>query len=264
MDRDDLELFERSVRAAVGAADVDAALAELGWTDAYEDDPQVAVATLFRVQGEACARSRALETVVGSPVLPPLGSWAWPADGVGVAFGDVPAGGIDPDLGLVPVTGASVGPEPSGWEGTVRLARLALAHELVGASRRMLELAREHALGRVQFDQPIARFQAVRHKLAETLIAVETADAVLEAAWIDGSPATAAMAKSLAGRGARTAAKHCQQVCAGIGFTTEHDLHRYIRRVYVLDELFGDARTLTKDLGEELLRTRRLPDLLPL
>ena len=52
--------------------------------------------------------------------------------------------------------------------------------------------------------------------------------------------------------------------CAGIGFTTEHDLHRYIRRVYALDELFGAARTLTKDLGDELLRARRLPDLLPL
>ena len=70
MDRDDLELFERSVRAAVEADDVDAALEELGWGDAYEDDPHVAIATLFRLQGEACARSRALEAVAGSPVLP--------------------------------------------------------------------------------------------------------------------------------------------------------------------------------------------------
>ena len=54
--------------------------------------------------------------------------------------------------------------------------------------------------------------------------------------------ATAAMAKAIAGRSARTAARHCQQVLAGIGFTTEHALHRYVRRVLVLDELFGSAR----------------------
>src|SRR3546814_13806433 len=106
----------------------------------------------------------------------------------------------------------------------------------------MLELAREHALERVQFGQPISRFQAIRHKLADTLVAIETADGVLAASWLDRSPVTAAMAKSLAGRGARLTAKHCQQVLAGIGFTTEHDLTRSVRRVLVLDALFGSAR----------------------
>src|SRR3546814_5040827 len=75
----------------------------------------------------------------------------------------------------------------------------------------MLELAREHALERVQFGQPISRFQAIRHKLADTLVAIETADGVLAASWLDRSPVTAAMAKSLAGRGARLTAKHCQR-----------------------------------------------------
>jgi alkylation response protein AidB-like acyl-CoA dehydrogenase len=53
-------------------------------------------------------------------------------------------------------------------------------------------------------------------------------------------------------------------VLAGIGFTTEHPFHRYLRRVLVLDALLGDARTLTKKLGEELLNARRLPPPLPL
>ena len=175
--------------------------------------------------------------------------------------------GLDPWLGLVEiggeVAGAQAEPVP-GWDGAVALAQLALAHELVGASRTMLELARTHALERVQFGQPIAAFQAVRHRLADALVAIETADAVLAAAWDDGSPVTAAMAKALAGRGARTVARHCQQVLAGIGFTTEHPLHRFVRRVLVLDELFGAARTLTGRLGEDLLRERRLPPLLPL
>ena len=252
MDQEDLELFERSLRAAVAAEDVDAALAELGWHEALDDDPRVAIAVLFRLQGEACARSHALEAVAGTDVFP--------AAGAGVRLGDVPGGGIDPDLGLVPIDGAA----PDLDDTHLRLARLAVAHELIGLSRRMLELAREHALGRIQFDQPIAQFQAVRHKLAETLIAIEMAEAVVDAAWIDGTAATSSMAKALAGRAARTAAKHCQQVCAGIGFTTEHDLHRYIRRALVLDELFGPSRGLTKQLGEEILSSRRLPALLPL
>jgi alkylation response protein AidB-like acyl-CoA dehydrogenase len=116
----------------------------------------------------------------------------------------------------------------------------------------MLGLACEHATGRVQFGQPIAAFQAVRHRLADTLVAIETAEAGLDGAWLDGSARSAAAAKALAGRAARTAAQHCQQVCAGIGFTTEHPLHRSIRRVLVLDQLFGSARALTRALGDEI------------
>ena len=175
-------------------------------------------------------------------------------------------GGMDPALGLVEVTGeatrTAVG--PADWTFAVARAQLAVGHELVGASRTMLELARQHALDRIQFGQPIAKFQAVRHRLAETLVAIELADALLVAAWDDGLPQSAAMAKAAAGRSARTTARHCQQVLAGIGFTTEHDLHRYVRRVFVLDQLFGSSSHLTTDLGRELLDTRALPPLLPL
>ena len=72
------------------------------------------------------------------------------------------------------------------------------------------------------------------------------------------------IAKSVAGRGARTVARHCQQVLAGVGFTDEHEFHRYFRRVLAVDGLLGDARTLTRELGEELLRTRRVPAVPPL
>jgi Acyl-CoA dehydrogenase, C-terminal domain len=177
-----------------------------------------------------------------------------------------PVRGVDPWLGLVEVHGEvdAVGAEPVAWADAVALAQLAVGHELVGASRRALALARDHALERIQFGQPIARFQAVRHRLAETLVAIETASAVLDAAWLDRSPVTAAMAKATAGRSARTVARHCQQVLAGIGFTTEHDLHRYVRRILLLDQLFGSHAILTEQLGEELLTTRTLPRLLPL
>ena len=175
--------------------------------------------------------------------------------------------GVDPDFGLVLVSGAvadAAEEEPADWSEAVDLARLAIGHELVGASRTMLELARTHALERMQFGQPIAGFQAVRHRLAETLVAIEAAVAMLDAAWLDGTGETAAMAKAVAGRSARTVVRHCQQVLAGIGFTTEHPFHRYHRRVLVLDELFGNARVLTTALGATVLASGQPPSLLPL
>ena len=72
------------------------------------------------------------------------------------------------------------------------------------------------------------------------------------------------MAKAVAGRQARTAARHGQQVLAGIGFTVEHPFHRYVRRALVLDALLGTAASLTTDLGHQLIGSRRLPPLLPL
>jgi alkylation response protein AidB-like acyl-CoA dehydrogenase len=53
-------------------------------------------------------------------------------------------------------------------------------------------------------------------------------------------------------------------VLAGIGFTTEHALHRYVRRILVLEQLLGATRSITRELGEDILEHRRLPALLPL
>jgi hypothetical protein len=185
----------------------------------------------------------------------------------GAALAATPLQGVDPDLGLVAVGGAlpaHADARPADWQAALDLGRLALAHELVGASRAMLDLARTHALARVQFDRPIAAFQAVRHRLAEALVAIEAAAATLDAAWLDRSPVTAAIAKAVAGRSARAVARHSQQVLAGIGFTTEHPFHRYFRRVLVLDGLLGGARALTAALGAEVLAARRLPPPVPL
>jgi alkylation response protein AidB-like acyl-CoA dehydrogenase len=179
-----------------------------------------------------------------------------------------PIGGIDPALGLVRVFGVDIlvsDAAAADWPRLVATAQVALAYELLGAGRAMLALAREHALTRVQFGQPIAGFQAVRHRLADSLVALEAAEALVASATDpDLSTVLAAMGKSVAGRAARTVARHAQQVLAGIGFTAEHRFHLYLRRVLALDGLFGDARTLTRALGEELLCTRRLPEARPL
>jgi hypothetical protein len=177
--------------------------------------------------------------------------------------------GIDPELGLVEVSGEapiieSADSAPPAWIDAIALGQLALAYQLLGAARSMLELARTHALERIQFDRPIGSFQAVRHRLAETLVAIEGADAAVSAAWDPRSPQAAAIGKALAGRAALVAARHCQQVLAGIGFTAEHPFQRYVRRVLVLEQLLGSSRFLTTQFGAELLRSRQLPALLPL
>lgn len=175
--------------------------------------------------------------------------------------------GLDPRLGLAAVEGRIPGAQQLGtvdWPAAVALGQLAVGYELVGASRRMLQLAAEHALERVQFGRPVAKFQAIRHRLAETLVAIEAADAVLGDAWLDPTPQAAGMGKAIAGRAARVAARHCQQVLAGMGFTTEHPFHRYVKRVFVLEQLLGSTRRLTRELGREILEQRQLPPLLPL
>jgi alkylation response protein AidB-like acyl-CoA dehydrogenase len=179
------------------------------------------------------------------------------------------AGGLDPGLGLVEVTGSLERDSLAGaslvdWSASVAAGQLALGHELVGASRAMLELARVHALERMQFGRPIASFQAVRHRLAESLVAIEAASALLAAAWDEPDPVIAAMAKAVAGRSARTVARHSQQVLAGIGFTTEHTFHHYFRRIVVLDQLLGANSELTRRLGGDALVTGSLPATFPL
>jgi len=172
--------------------------------------------------------------------------------------------GIDPDAGLraVRVQGsAAVATRlaPAAWQSAVALGRRAVAHQIAGASRAMLALARSHALERVQFGRPIARFQAVRHRLADALVAVEALEASLGAAREEANPDTAALAKAVAGRTARTVAAHCQQVLAGIGFTTEHPFHRFLKRSIALEGLFGSADEIVLDVGRQLLAARRVP-----
>jgi hypothetical protein len=177
--------------------------------------------------------------------------------------------GVDPDGGLhgVRVRAGAEGAaplDPSTWSSAVALAQRAVAHQIAGACRTMLDLARSHALEREQFGRPIARFQAVRHRLAETLVAVEGLEAALGAAREDPGPETAALAKAVAGRTQRTVGRHTQQVLAGIGFTTEHAFHRTLKRSMTLEGIFGSADAICLDLGRRLLAERRVATLIEL
>ncbi len=180
---------------------------------------------------------------------------------------EVGTAGLDPGGANRRVRGAAVAAteEAGDWSAAVVLARVALAQQLVAASRVMLELARQHAIDRIQFGKPIASFQAVRHKLSEALVAIEGAAAVADACiGEECDPLLAASAKSLAGKAARTTATHSQQVLAGIGFTTDHAFHLSLKRTLVLDTLFGSARTIPAEIGAALLAQGGAPRLIEL
>lgn len=125
------------------------------------------------------------------------------------------------------------------------LACAALAAEQVGAAGRCLELTVEYALERVQFGRPIGSFQAVKHRLADAYVQVESArSAALGAAFAaDEDPAAlpraAAVAKSVCSEAFSAVAGEMIQLHGGIGITWEHDAHRYFKRAHGSGELFG-------------------------
>jgi len=262
LDAGSLGLLEDAMRTCMANAsgpELDAALAELGWADMLSEVPDIAVPLVFRLLGETGAHASVLndvllETIGGLPGgTPPMpfagGHWVvWERE-------DTQAPD-NPTLGGLPLRRV-----PDGELMRIGEARRALGWWLVGSARAMLALARTHALDRVQFGRPIAGFQAIRHKLAETLVAIEGAEATLSLPDTDSPDLTAMLAKAAAGKAALTAAKHTQQVLAGIGFTAEHDLHHHIKRALVLDGLLGSSRELTRKAGAGLRARRSAPRL---
>ncbi|OBK23291.1 acyl-CoA dehydrogenase family protein [Mycobacterium asiaticum] len=248
-DPGELQLIADSLRTAMtgaSGAKLDAALTELGWLDMLAEIPESAIPLVFQLLGETGAHAPVLNDVVlcaaGSPgggtVPLPYAGGSW----VVWARSDDTSTALDADL---PIHRTSAGkPVPLGQ------GRAALGWWLVGTSRAMLSLARQHALDRVQFGRPLASFQAVRHRLAETLVAIEGAEATLQAATDEPDELACLLAKAAAGQAALTAARHCQQVLGGIGFTAEHRLHQHIKRALVLDGLLGSSRELTRAAGK--------------
>ena len=176
----------------------------------------------------------------------------------------VSVGGIDPSMGLVRVRGvvpaAAVAVRRDLAPVAVAVAcRRALAYELLGASNAMLANAADYAKVRVQFGQPIGAFQAVKHRLAVVYVGVRAAAVVTDESWRSEPGLMTLAAKSLAGRAFALAAENCLQVLGAIGFTLDHDLHRFIRRGKVLDRLYGSERDLRVELGTALRARGRMP-----
>lgn len=121
------------------------------------------------------------------------------------------------------------------------------AAESVGTMHQELELTVQYAKDRIAFGRPIGSFQAIKHVLADTSLAVEMSKATVLAAATsigcgdDHGTQAASMAKAFVGDAAVELAQNCFQVFGGIGYTWEHDQHFYLRRVTTDAGLYGDA-----------------------
>lgn len=150
---------------------------------------------------------------------------------------------------------------PDGFdeEALFMMGALARSNEMAGALEAMLEISVTYSQDRVAFERPISKFQAVQHNLAR--LAGETAAAVCAA----GSAADAlqradgfddavffeiASAKIRTGEAASEGAAIAHQVHGAIGFTMEHILQRYSRRVWSWRDEFGSESVWAVRLGE--------------
>ncbi len=115
----------------------------------------------------------------------------------------------------------------------------------VGAAQRCLDLTVSYAKERVQFGRPIGSFQALKHRMADMLVEVETArSASWAAAWsaaqLDSElPARAATAKAWCSEALSRVAAETVQLHGGIAITWEHDAQLYFKRAHATSQLFG-------------------------
>lgn len=133
-------------------------------------------------------------------------------------------------------------------ERVVEAGIAATAAEAVGAMEAMHAMTLEYLKTRQQFGRPIGQNQALQHRSAEMLIALEQGRsmAMLATISLDDPDAAArahhiSMAKVGVGQAARFVSQNAIQLHGGIGMTEEYAVGHYFRRVMVIEHSFGDT-----------------------
>jgi alkylation response protein AidB-like acyl-CoA dehydrogenase len=127
------------------------------------------------------------------------------------------------------------------------------AAQQCGLAQRMLDLTAAYAKERRQFGVPIGSFQAVKHHLANARIALEFARPLVYRAAVTLDPVHASMAKSKADDAALVTARAALQCHGAIGYTTEYDLHLYMKRAWALARSMGDGKLHRGRVAEAVL-----------
>lgn len=245
----DMHQGKAAVALALGALDGDAAAGRVQWrgaalsgTIAFVESVQTATHVLALVAEPASlaivplpAAGLTIEATPGLAV-PPFAQ---------LTFADTPAARVD-------VAAASL-------TEIALVARLACAGRALGAAHRGFELAVEHAKVRKQFGQLIGQFQAVQHKLANSLInldgvrlAVETAAEARDAGNPDWTTFAAA-ATAFASPALREVSIQTHRALGAIGYAEEHEAPRHFRRVHADMARFGGVARARAELADYLL-----------
>lgn len=136
--------------------------------------------------------------------------------------------------------------------GLADTAALLLAAEQIGAASRCLDLTVQYTKDRVQFGRPIGSFQALKHRMADLYVAVQSARAVVDEAIATPSPTSAALARFTASEAFTKVAAEAVQMHGGIAITWEHDIQLYFKRAHGSAQLLGPARDYLRRLESEV------------
>lgn len=280
----------RDVFSDDSARDLAARLDELGWDEVVNEDPATATTMLFVEQGRALASTSLLDDVVVGALDPALTGHgvlypSFASVGAGVLLGPVddlehvvvpdargvrsvaasalelrPLGGFDRHSAWQVVVGALPDGErvAGDWVAAEAAGRRAVSAEIIGVCRAALDLAVQYTRDRRQYGRPLGSFQAVRHQLAESYAAIESAASALSAAWtVSADPAlapwAARSAKAKAGSAQDVVLRRTVQVLGAMGLTEEGPMHRFVERGATLDQLLGSHGQLVEQTGRDLL-----------
>lgn len=150
--------------------------------------------------------------------------------GGGVVGARVPS--VDAARRLFRVTGAPTASD---------LGVLAVAAQLVGLGRWLLDASVAHAKQRSQYGRVIGQFQAIKHLLADVATQLELARPLVHGAAVTLDPRDVSAAKVAAGEAAYLAARTALQVHGAVGYTAEHDLGLWFTKVRALVGAWGSA-----------------------
>jgi alkylation response protein AidB-like acyl-CoA dehydrogenase len=143
---------------------------------------------------------------------------------------------------------ADIGADP----GIAGIAAILLAAEQIGAATKCLDLTVEYTKDRVQFGRPIGSFQALKHRMADLYVAVQSARAVVNDAIAEPSQMSAALARVAASEAFSKVAAEAVQIHGGIAITWEHDIQLYFKRAHGSAQLLGPPREHLRRLESEV------------
>ena len=143
---------------------------------------------------------------------------------------------------------APLGDDP----GLADTAALLMAAEQIGAASRALDLTVAYTKDRVQFGRPIGSFQALKHRMADLYVSVQTARAVVYDAIAEPSPASASLARVFASEALTAVVGEAVQMHGGIAITWEHDIQLYFKRAHGSAQLLGPPREHLRRLEAEV------------
>jgi len=191
--------------------------------------------------------------LVGTVAAPPLVPYALDADTAGLRLqargvgGELhsfaagsPLSSVDPARRLSTVDDVQpLGLTSTGAAGALDHGVLAVAAQLLGAGRRLLDDSVQYALQRQQYGRPIGQNQAIKHLLADVAVGLELARPLVHGAAVTSTPRDISAARVACADAAYRAARAGLQVHGAIGYTAEHDLGLWLTKVRALRAAWG-------------------------